>query len=228
MSSAARMSGGITSIAFCSSTDVGAKAVAPGISMILAIVLVRLDVVTTPGSASAVIVKSWIRSMTAWSVTLLASTSTPSVEENPVSSSSRSTSWTTCESWSIQRIGSDSMRDPTLGGNAGDEQAADNTASGGANHVGSEPSQTAARSISGRPDASLFVGRCFAFARPSNVTTMPVMPSITTPTASSTPKSRIIGTFEMRRAANASTPVNTATNTGGPMFARVSASGSST
>ena len=45
------------------------------------------------------------------------------------------------------------------------------------------------------------------------------------PTASSTLKSRIIGTFERRRAMNASTLVIAATRIGGPMLAAARASG---
>ncbi len=55
--------------------------------------------------------------------------------------------------------------------------------------------------------------------------TMPTVTNTITPTARSTPKSRIIGTFEICNAMNASTPVIVATISGGTTFASDSAIG---
>ena len=57
------------------------------------------------------------------------------------------------------------------------------------------------------------------------VMTMPTMTSTVMPIASRMPKSRIIGTFEMRNARNATTPVSVAANSGGARLASVSAIG---
>ena len=66
-------------------------------------------------------------------------------------------------------------------------------------------------------DPRLDVGRWYSRAPSADtVTTMPVIISITTPIDNSTPKSRIIGTSEMRSAKNATTAVMTAATSGGP------------
>ena len=92
----------------------------------------------------------------------------------------------------------------------------------GASVMGMLPSLTTKRSIHvsfGSPVVR------WTYSRMPNAdegTTMATMTTITMPTPSNTPKSRIIGTFEMRSATNAATPVNVAAIIGGARLASVS------
>ena len=221
------MSSGITSAASYMSFSVGVIRVAPSTARILPIVLTRLDDEATSSRASAARVNPWIRSMTCWSYTLLACTRIPSVLEKPVSSSSLLMSATTWLPWSIHLIGSLSIRVFSSTSTPPTNSPTPMIASIGAILVGRLPSHTMKRSTHGSL-SSVVVGMMYSRIPSADAgTTMPTITSITIPTASNTPKSRIIGTFEIWSAVKATTPTIVAVISGGATLASVSPIGCS-
>ena len=202
----------------------GASGVAPGMAMTLAMVLTALDAVTMSSRSSTSRVKSLISSLISSVSTLLDSMRIPSVDEKPVRSSSRSMSRTDSLSWSTQRIGSDSIFRPPSRNTPATNRMTEASSSGTAAAAGSEPRRTTMRSTT---DGLRSVLRTFHSRMPTMavVKTIPTTTRVTMPMASITPKSRIIGTCEISRARNATTPAMVATMSAGERLASVSAIG---
>ena len=155
---------------------------------------------------------------------LFAATRTPSVEEKPVSSSSIPMSLTTWLLWSTHLIGSDSILARPSTSTPPRNNSADTMSNGRPQLVGRDPSFTTIFStkLSGRTSVRFL---CSRIPSADAGTTMPTITSTKMPIPSRTPKSRIMGTLEMRKATKATTAVKAAANNGGARLATVSAIG---
>ena len=116
-------------------------------------------------------------------------------------------SLTTWLLWSTHLIGSDSILARSSTSTPPKNSNADTMSKGRPQLVGSEPSLTTIFStkLSGRTSVRFLYSR---IPSADAGTTMPTITSTTMPIASRTPKSRIMGTLEMRSAAKATTAVN--------------------